>query len=350
MNDILSQDEIDALLNAVGDDDEGSSDSAVETEESLETFEDVEPDSEHTLPSDEMHKTITKYDFRRPEVISKDQIRTLQMIHKTFSRSLTNAFSSHLRTTVEVNLMAVDQLTYGEFNMSLSNPTCLNTFSMEPLEGLAVFEINPLVVFVMIERLLGGVGESPDEIRALTDIELAIFEKVTLMSLEALSAAWGHVQDFKVEKKDTEANPQFVQIVAPGETVILITLEVKMGPTSGIISLCYPFIMLEPLVSKLSAQQWISSSKKGDDNYQQAISDSLKMTKLDVAAELGSVSLSVRDIINLKKGDVVSLNRKAKDDIAIKVKGKYKFFAQPGIIGRYKVVKLTNPIKKDTVV
>lgn len=349
MNDILSQDEIDALLNAVGDDEEETLDSAEESE-ITEALSDDDGDMEAAGSDTEMHKTITKYDFRRPEVISKDQIRTLQMIHKTFSRSLTNAFSSHLRTTVEVNLMAVDQLTYGEFNMSLSNPTCLNTFSMEPLEGLAVFEINPLIVFVMIERLLGGLGESPDEIRALTDIELAIFEKVTLMSLEALSSAWGHVQDFNVEKKDTEANPQFVQIVAPGETVILITLEVKMGPTSGIISICYPFIMLEPLVSKLSAQQWISSAKKGDDNYQQAISESLKLTKLDVAAELGSVNLTVRDIVNLKKGDVVSLNRKAKDDVVIKVKGKNKFFAQPGIVGRYKVVKLTDQIKKDTVV
>lgn len=342
MADILSQDEIDALLNAVTDGEVGVEETPAEAAPSA---------ISHTLPGDKsQEKTISKYDFRRPEVISKDQIRTLQMIHKTFSRSLTNAFSSYLRTTIEVNLMAVDQLTYGEFNMSLSNPTCINTFAMAPLEGLGVFEINPLIVFVMIERLLGGTGKTPSEIRALTDIELAIFEKVILMSLESLQSAWAHVQSFEIEFKDNEANPQFVQIVAPGETVILITLEIKMGETSGIISVCYPFILLEPLVSKLSAQQWISASKKGEENYKPFIQDNLNTIKLELRAELGKVKLTIRDLINLKKGDAVNLDRKAKDDIVVKIKGASKFFAQPGIVGRYKVVKLMKKIEKDMIV
>ncbi len=320
MADLLSQEEVDALLSAV---------------------------SEGEVPIDigesekDAGKIVSRYDFRRPDIVSKDQMRTLQMLHKTFCRHLGTALSTYLRTIVEVNLVAVDQLTYSEFNMSLSNPTYISIFSLDPLEGRGVLEINPVIVFTIIDRLLGGPGNPPNEIRVLTDIEQSIIDKVVSIFIDGLKQAWKHVADFKFKVTDSEVNPQFVQIVAPGETVILVTLEMKVGESSGIISICFPFIFIEPIMNRLSAQHLMASTKKRiQESKSEIILKNVEKTYLSLSCVLGEAQISIREILSLKKGDIIVLNRKVKEPLIVNLQKKEKFLVKPGVIGKKKAVKI----------
>ena len=325
MVDILSQEEVDALLSAVG---EGEIPAEEGTEE------------------EGAGKIVSRYDFRRPDIVSKDQMRTLQMLHKNFCRYLSTTLSTYLRTVIEVNLVAVDQLTYGEFNMSLSNPTYISIFSLDPLEGRGVLEINPVLVFTLIDRLLGGAGNPPAEVRVLTDIEQAIIDRIIKIFIEGLNQAWKHVADFQFCVTDSEVNPQFVQLVSSGETVILITLEMKIGDNSGIISICFPFIFIEPIMSQLSAQHIMAATKKRPgESKLEYIKKNLEKSQLTISCKLGERMLTIREILGIRKGDVIMLDTKVNSPLVVEIQGKEKFLAIPGIIGKKKAVKITEVLK-----
>lgn len=345
MADILSQDEVDALLSAITTTgpDTGSENPASSASSSSEMS------SAPTGPvsHDEKDKTVSKYDFRRPDIVSKDQMRTLQMLHKTFCRHLTTNLSTYLRSIVEVNLVAVDQLTYGEFNMSLSNPTCINVFNIKPLEGRSVLEVNPILVHSIIDRLLGGMGEPPEQIKALTDIEQSIIGRVIDIVLDCLRESWKNIIEFSFQVEEREVNPQFVQIVAPGETVILISCEMKVGQVSGIISICFPFVYIEPIMSSLSAQHWISATqKKPTDDMKNSIKAGLEKTTLPITAVLGKTIINIKELLDLKSGDVLVLNQKVNRPIEVKLKNVTRYTAQPGILGKKKGINLISIVKE----
>jgi flagellar motor switch protein FliM len=330
MADILSQNEVDALLSAI---------SNGEVESSEEGHAPEEGDSGAS-------GSIYRYDFRRPDIVSKDQLRTLQMLHKTFCRYLTTNLSTFIRSIVEVNLVAVDQLTYGEFNLSLSNPTCINVFSIAPLEGRAVLEINPVLVFSIIDRLLGGQGEPPATVRPLTDIEQSIISKVIDLFLAGFREAWQNIVKFDLKVEERETNPQFVQVVAPGETVILISCEVKMAQVSGILTVCLPFVYIEPIMSSLSAQHWISSTQKAPtEDMKHSLRARLDQSKLDCRVVLGRSRLSIRELLDLKRGDVVPLDQKVNRPLEVYVKGRKRFLGKPGVSGKNRAVQVTGKFK-----
>ncbi|MFH1760110.1 MAG: flagellar motor switch protein FliM, partial [bacterium] len=212
MSDILSQEEVDALLSAV-------STGKVET-----GIPAAGEKSSGEAAAGESERAISLYDFRRPDRVSKDQMRTLQNLHEGYSRLLSTTLTSYLRSLVEIELVSVDQLTYSEFVMSISNPSCIYIFQMEPLEGRAIFEINPSLVFFMIDRLFGGQGKPSEQNRELTGIEENVMAKITERALQDLKEAWEHIGLFNPHVENYETNPQFVQIAPPGETVILISL------------------------------------------------------------------------------------------------------------------------------
>ncbi|EKD27215.1 MAG: Flagellar motor switch protein FliM [uncultured bacterium] len=331
MADILDQDEIDALLSAI-------------STGGIETTDEKPQVAAEVMETKE--KVVQKYDFRRPDIVSKDQMRTLQMLHKTFCRHLTTSLSAYLRTIVEVNLVAVDQLTYGEFNMSLSNPTCINVFSMKPMEGRGVLEVNPVLVHSIIDRLLGGTGEPPSNLKPLTDIEQSIISKIVDIFLAGLAEAWKSIIEFHFRVEEREVNPQFVQIVAPGETVILISCEMRVGNISGIVSLCFPFVYLEPIMSSLNAQHWISSTqKKPTDDMRTSIKFQMSKSYMQVNTILGKSVLSIRQLLSLRKGDVVVLSQKVRDPLLTLVKGRNRFLTVPGILGKQKAVKIVSVIQ-----
>ncbi|WP_438350144.1 flagellar motor switch protein FliM [Paenibacillus sp. FA6] len=311
MVDVLSQNEIDALLAALSS---------------------GEMDAEE-LKKEESQKKIRSYDFKRAVRFSKDHIRSLTRIHENFARYLTTYFSAQLRTFVQISVVQVEQLPYDEFIRSIPKMTILNIFEAEPLKGRMVMEVHPNVAYAMLDRLLGGIGNAPAKMNSLTEIETTIMERIFGRAFESLQEAWKTVLDISPRMEAMETNPQFMQIVSPNETIALISLSTKIGDTTGMINICIPHVVLEPIMSKLSAHQWFVSEKKESEPLEvKALQQHVKHTKLKIVAELGESKLSVSEFLGLAVGDVINLNNSVNSGLAIKIGDILKFTGSPGTI------------------
>jgi len=323
MADMLSQEEVDALLAAFdkGDNNEGAGGS---------------DEAQTAVLSD---KKITVYNFRRPDRVSKEQLRSLELMHEAFARNLAVSLSGYLRALTEVNLVSVDQMTYNEFLLSLPNPTCFNIYSISPLEGNIVIEFNPTVAFPVLDRLLGGSGKSLGEIRALTDMELQMLEGFLNRIVENLSDTWREVTPltFKIEAKET--NPQVAQIVSLAEIVILLAFEIKIAEISGFLNICIPFVSIESIADKLSLQYRFASVKKqkGETGKVKELIDNMS---IPISVDLGKTAISIKELLELRNGDVINLEKSIDDSLLVKVSDQPKFFARPGVVNRKKAVKI----------
>lgn len=325
MTEVLSQDEIDQLLTAIN---------AGETE-----IESIKPTADT--------RKIKIYDFKRPDKFSKEQIRTVQNMHETFARLTTTTLSASMRALVHVHVASVDQLTYEEFIRSIPTPTTLAVVSMDPLKGQAILEIDPSVTFTIIDRLFGGSGEGAKLNRELTDIEHSVMEGIIVRILGNMREAWTQVIDLRPRLSQIETNPQFAQIVPPSEMVVLVTLETKVGEVEGMMNLCIPYMTIEPIVSKLSAQFWYSSVRRGATTENlNILKEKLSTVEIPVIAEVGHINISIRDVLALRKGDVVRLYSVHVDDpMALNVGTKKKFLCRPGVIGRKMAVQITKKLE-----
>jgi len=331
MADILSQEEIDALLDVV--EDEGD---------------DVLEGSEDNLAP---QRQVTLYDFKRPNRVSKEQLRAFRGVHDKMARSLASQISSIMRSIVEIQLHSVDQMTYGEFLMSLPNPTSFNVFSVKPLEGSGVIEINPSIAFPMLDRLLGGKGEPFDVTREFSDIELSLFETILRVMMGTLKEAWGPVMDVYPTVESKESSPNVVQIVAQNEIVVMVVMEIIIGQSSGMMNICYPVISLEPILPKLASRDLMlneTSTKKSRNTELQVL---LGGAKVNLEANLGDVELSMRDILELKTGDIVRLSNAADDNVTLRIDGKERFRGKIGLRRFRKSIQINEIIdtEKDAV-
>lgn len=309
--DVLSQNEIDALLAALSS---------------------GEMDAEE-LKKEETQKKVRAYDFKRAMRFSKDHLRSLTRIHENFARFLTTYFSAQLRTFVQINVVQVEQLPYDEFIRSIPKMTVLNIFEAEPLEGRMVLEVHPNVAFAMLDRLLGGAGSAPSKIGSLTEIETIIMEKIFSRAFESLQEAWRTIVDLQPRLDSLETNPQFMQIVSPNETIALISLSTKIGDTTGMINLCIPHIVIEPIMHRLSVHHWFVSQKKTRaPEEQELLEQRVSKAKLPIIAELGNSRISVREFLSLGVGDVIALHKKTDEGLEVKVGDKVKFIASPGTV------------------
>ena len=328
MTEILSQDEIDALLSAISSGEAGP-----------EAYE-----SRH-----HEQRKVKIYDFRRPDKFSKDQIRTLQMMHETFARLTITALSAQLRALVGVHVGSVDQLTYEEFIRSIPNPTTISIINMDPLRGSAVLEIDPSVTFTIIDRLFGGSGESTRIIRELSDIEMSVIEGIIVRLLGNLREAWSAVIDLRPRLGNIETNPQFTQIVPPNDMVVLITFEMKVGDVEGMANLCIPYITIESITSKLSAQYWYSSIRRGEANENRAIvQERLDKVHIPMRVEVGEVDLPLSQVLALQEGDIVRLANSAvsNPEMILKVGQRQKFRCHAGKVGKRLAVQIDNVFKE----
>lgn len=317
MADVLSQAEIDALLSAM-------SDGKVDAEELKTT------------------KRVRVYDFKRPNKFSKDQIHSLENIYENYCRSLTTYLSGQLHSLVECKVLSIDQITYDEFISSLSNPTVLSVFSLNPLEGTVLMEVSLSLVFCIIDRLLGGQGQSSVTNRELTEIERAMIEHRLSQIIELIEEVWSEVDKLKPQFIMMETNPQFTQIVAPNEMVALVTLEVRIGEEVGMINICMPYLVLEPILGKLSTFLLFSSqAKAASPEQRRAIQKKIEMAKVDLIALLGHAEIYVRDLLDLAKGDVIPLNQSVNDWLPIYVGEYMKFKSIPGLHGEHLAVQIT---------
>ncbi|HEX6971069.1 MAG TPA: flagellar motor switch protein FliM [Limnochordia bacterium] len=318
---LLSQDEINALLSAIAA--EGASDEA--------------------LPAlgAGAGRRVKSYDFRRPDKLSKDQLRTLQMMHEGFARLLQTSLSAYLRAMVEVEVASVEQMTYEEFSRLLSQPTILSVFSLPPLEGSAVLEIDSEIGFAIIDRLLGGPGSVPARIRELTDIEQTVIRRIVARSMDNLTQAWSQVATIHPHFERLELNPQFTQLVPPNEMVVVIALDLKLRDVVGRMNLCLPYLLLEPIVSKLTTHYWFSASRRQPTpENRAALSRRVSELYLSLSVILGTSDVRVRDLLELTPGDVIQLDAPVGGLLPVRLAGRTKFWARPGRIGQRLAVEI----------
>jgi len=331
MAEVLDQSEVDALLAAI---DAGAVADAAQPEQAYDP---------------QLHKEVRTYDFKRPERVSKDQIRALEGIHEGFSRNLGASLSGFLRTIIEVRVATIEQLTYSEFIHSLPNPTNFNLLTAEPLEGQICLEISPLIIYPIIDRLLGGSNSEmfiPQ--RPLSMIELRLVKRITDRALQCLTEVWAALVEVKFELQEVESNPHLVQIVAPNEVVVVIGFEIKMGARVGTMSLCIPFNVIEPVMSKLATQGWVAYRRKTSaEDRSTDVAAALKKAEMELQAYLAETTITVGDLLALAPGDILQTDKPASADVVIQVEGRNKFC---GRIGRHKenrAVKILRPAEDE---
>ncbi|MEN6348078.1 MAG: flagellar motor switch protein FliM [Syntrophomonas sp.] len=312
MSEVLSQSEIDALLSALSD---GSIDANV-------------------LKEEEIKNKVKIYDFRRPNKFSKDQIHTLQVIYENYARTLGTYLSGQLRVPVQLELLSVEQLTYEEFIRSIPNPTILNIFSLYPLHGSAIMEVNPNLGFAFLDRLLGGPGAAPAKVRALTEIEQTVIERISQRMLDYLQEPWESIIQLEPSLDRVETNPQFTQLVSPTEIMIIVSLETQMADVVGMINICIPFLVLEPILDKLNVHYYYSTSgqERSPENIA-AIKRKLENTQIPIKVILGKNVITVRDLLALSVGDVIPLDKNINEELEVVIGNRTKFIGKPGIFG-----------------
>jgi len=334
--DVLSQAEVESLLNAMGTDGEPAAAAAPTPVEKPAGF----------APSRPREK-IVPYDFKRPERVGKEQMRALQTLHEGFGRNFAAGLSAMLRSMVEVKLTSVDQLTYSEFVFSLENPTCFNLLKAEPLEGNLILDINPSILYPVIDRLLGGGREGgPLARRPLTEIELRLVTRITGLFLTELRRAWENVLELQLEVVRVESNPQLVQIVLPNEVVVLISFELTIGEIRGMMNLCIPYNSIERIGGKLSANSWVAyGHPKPTPESVQKISHSLRRSLVEVDVRLAETRIGTSDVIGLRIGDVITTEKDVHSPLVVRVEGVEKFRAVPGAFKGHKAVCIEDVVQ-----
>lgn len=320
MSDVLSQNEIDALLQAL-------STGELDVEE---------------IKDDKLDKKIRNYDFKSPKKLAKDQLRTLHIIHDNFSRMLNTFLSGYLRSYVQAEVSSVEELSYYEFSNSIVNPAVISIVNFHPLTGQIIIDLSTSVAFTLIDRILGGSGKNYEETRTFTEIEITLIKKLMRQVLELMIDPWENVIELQPNLEKIETNSQFAQIVSPNETVALITLNIKIGDVEGMMNICIPHIVIEPILPKLSTKFWFSSiSKTITEEDKKTLKNRVEKSKVNISAQLGSTFITVRDFLELRKGDVVLLDKFANDEIEILVGEKRKHFGIPGTINNKMAIKVT---------
>ncbi|MDZ5473473.1 flagellar motor switch protein FliM [Bacillus sp. 31A1R] len=321
---VLSQSEIDALLSALST---------------------GEMDADE-LKKEQSEKKVKTYDFKRALRFSKDQIRSLTRIHENFARLLTTFFSAQLRTYVQISVASADQIPYEEFIRSIPKMTVLNVFEVPPLDGRILMEVNPNIAYAMMDRMLGGKGASINKVENLTEIETRIMSNTFERSFEHLREAWSTIADIDPMLSDFEVNPQFLQMVSPNETVVVISLNTTIGETTGMINICIPHVVLEPIIPKLSVHYWMQTDKKERKPEEIAVLEKrIQSATIPVSVELGTADISVNDFLMLDVGDVIELNQQIDQPLLMKIGDIPKFLGQPGKLNKKIAIQVLDTLK-----
>jgi flagellar motor switch protein FliM len=323
-SEVLSQNEIDALLSALSTGEMSADD----------------------FKKEEEQKKVKVYDFKRALRFSKDQIRSLTRIHENFARILTTYFSAQLRTYVQISVVSTDQVPFEEFVRSVPKMTLLNIFDVPPLDGHILMEVNPNIGYAMMDRVMGGRGTGMNKIENLTEIETKIMSNLFERAFDNLRDAWSNIAEIDPMLSEFEVNPQFLQMVSPNETVVVISMNTTIGETSGMINICIPHVVLEPIIPKLSVSYWMQSKQK-DKNPKDTenLEKRIKTAQVPVTAELGNADITIDDFLMLDIGDVIQLNRRIDDPLLIKVGEIPKFTGQPGELNKRLAVQILDSLK-----
>ncbi len=325
MADVLSQNEIDALLAQL-------SSGEVDAEE----MKDVKQD-----------KKIKLYDFKSPKKLAKDQLRTLQIIHENFARALNTFLSGYLRTYIHAEVKNVEELSYYEFSNSVVNPAVLSIVNFQPLTGQIIVDLSPSIAFNIIDRILGGSGKPFNESRTFTEIELTLIKKLKRQIISLMEQPWENVIELDPKLDKIETNSQFAQIVSPNETIALVTLSLRIGEVEGLLNICLPHLVIEPIIDKLSTRFWFASiSKAVTEEDREKLQKRIEKSQIDVMAELSHTFITVRDFLEMQVGDVIGLDTPTDGEVTLFVGDKMKYVGVPGINNNKLSVKITSKQEK----
>lgn len=308
MSDVLSQNEIDNLLSALSS---------------------GEFDPTETEEADE--KQVKEYDFARPSKFSKEHLRTLVFIFENYARLLSTNLPVYLRKTVQVEVMHSEAATYQEFSNSLSNPVLLGLVNFAPLDGNIIIELATGLGYAIVDRMLGGDGQPLEKNRDFTEIELSILERIMVICTNLMVEPWQSVQQLEPMLERIETNSQFAQFITPNEMTSVVTMSIKIGNVEGLMNVCIPYTVLEPVIDKLNTKYWYSSAQvKDEDTYRDAIEESLQKAHIPVRAIMGKSAISVNDFVHLQVGDIIKINTRIEDELDVYVGNIKKFSAIPG--------------------
>ncbi len=325
MGDVLSQSEIDNLLSALNS---GEFDPA-ESEEVDE-------------------RQIKDYNFARPSKFSKDHLRTLVFIFEHYARLLSTNLPVYLRKNVQVEVMHAEAATYQEFSNSLSNPVLLGMVNFSPLEGNVILELASGLGYAMVDRMLGGSGIPLEKPRDFTEIELTIIERVLMICTNLLVEPWQNVQELEPTLERIETNSQFAQFVSPNEMTSIVTMSIRIGDVEGLMNICIPYAVIEPVIDKINTKYWYSTSEvKDNEAYRIIIEENINRAQIPVRAIMGRSAISVNDFIHLQVGDIIKINTKIEDDLDVYVGNIKKFSALPGAYDDAYAVKIKSVYREE---
>ncbi|KPU44657.1 flagellar motor switch protein FliM [Oxobacter pfennigii] len=327
MSEILSQSEIDALL------------SAISTGELL-------PEQDNDANKDKQQ--IKKYDFKSPKKFSKEHIRTLEMVYDNYARILAGYLSAQVRTSVEMKVAIVEQITYEEFIKSVSSPTILTIYKMPPMVGSLPFETNPQFVFQIIDILFGGQGNTVFKSREFTEIEKNVIRSLNEKLIENLKLAWEGVMSVEPEVLEIETNPALNQTMAPNEPVAIITLSVKINNIQSYMNLCIPYLAIEKIMDKLIVRYKFNMDENVDkEAVRHQIEKKMQNVPLNLITVLGKTQIPVKSFLDLQVGDVIQLERTVGSCIDTFVENRMHYKVLPGTFNKRKAVQVVEIIDKD---
>ena len=308
---VLSQDEINALFNAMSPDESPSA-------------ADAPTQSQSQTEGGASGKKVAVYDFHNADRVSQDQLRSLHMLYEAFGRNFASSLSAYLRSFVDVTLKSIEQIPYSAFVKPLPDPTLFASITMRPFDSNMALEINPTVVFPMIDMILGGPGTNLEENRNLTEIELNIIEGVIKLAMRDLGTAWQSIMDFDFFLEGKGTKPQMFQIVSQSEAVVAIMLELKIGDFSGRMNMCIPSHALKLLRSKFD-QQWSAPRHKSVENEGEKIKELIERIPLELSGEIPNCKMTVGELLKVSVGDIIELNHRVSEPITMRVCGLEKF-------------------------
>ena len=325
MGDVLSQSEIDNLLAALSSGELDASDI-----------------------KDAGDRAVKNYDFNRPAKFSKDHLRTLEIIFEHYGRLLSTSLPAYLRKNVQLEVINAEATIYQEFTNSLTNPVLLAIVDFAPLNGNIVLEMADKIGYTIVDRMLGGVGVPLEKAREFSEIELAIIEKIFTVCVNLLREPWTNVVELEAKLKRIETNSQFAQIISPSETSAVVTMNMRIGNVEGMMNICMPYEVLEPVIDKLNTKYWYSTIKDMDKSAnREFIEVAIARARIPVKVELGRSTISVKDFVNIQKGDIIKLNTRVDDELSVFVGNIKKFYALPGTSMESYAVKISRVIKEE---
>lgn len=325
MSDILSQNEIDALLKQLSEGD---------------------LDVDQIQGEDE--KQVKNYDFSRPTKFSKEHLRTLEIIFEHYSRLISTNLPVYLRKNVQVTVASSETVTFSEFSNALSNPSVLGIVNFAPLNGNIIIEIATNLCYAMLDRMLGGSGQPLEKSRDFSDIELTILQKLLVMFTQLMREPWKNVVEISPVLSRLETNPQFAQVIAPSDMIAIVTLNMKIGDVEGMVNICLPFFTLEDVMDKLNTKYWFSTMQENhDEHYEEYIESMIRRVDVPIKAVLGKSTISVNDFLNLQVGDCIRLDSRVDTDMDVYVGNIKKFTALPGTERDSYAVQITSVIREE---